>query len=281
MHWEAGATVAAALWLFHLRLPKIRPPVIVVCAVDEEACHVRAKLENTTESVVPCTSLRRTTGTYDGIAIELVICNIGQSNAASAATAIMLQRLLAGLPAPSAVISCGCSGAHRAEIAKGCVVVGTEVKPVAQAKILVDGSVVPKGYRCTCQTPLIPSLYANPQLLAAARAVAAARYPEGAILFGPVASSDTWMCAIAKIHELHALFGTLCEEMEASAVAQVCDDFSIPFLAIKDISNNELHHQSKLAKEATRQSAGGLDLSSIGQSAAAMTLATISEWARQ
>jgi nucleoside phosphorylase len=193
---------------------------------------------------IPCTKLRRTRGVYQGSLVELVVSNIGQANAAAATTAVILQRLLQGLPAPAAVISCGCSGAHSTELEKNDIVIGTDVKPVAQVKVLADGAVVQKGFRQTCQTPMVYSLPADPDLLAAARAAVAflglrplaldsgteRNSPDRsgvgdqqsvAFAFGPVASSDVWVCEPTRLRQLHADFGTLCEEMEAAAVAQV------------------------------------------------------------
>ena len=46
---------------------------------------------------------------------------------------------------------------------------------------------------------------------------------------------------------MHQTHHTLCEEMESQAIASVCRTFGVPFLAIKDISNNELHDDTPSA----------------------------------
>jgi nucleoside phosphorylase len=58
---------------------------------------------------------------------------------------------------------------------------------------------------------------------------------------GIIASADCWTQDPVRIGGLHDLHRSLCEDMEAAAVAQVCAVFKTPMLAIKDISNNELH----------------------------------------
>src|SRR5438093_6875331 len=58
---------------------------------------------------------------------------------------------------------------------------------------------------------------------------------------GAIASADVWTQSPARLDLLHGRYGALCEDMEAAAVAQVCALHSVPFLTIKDISNNEFH----------------------------------------
>jgi nucleoside phosphorylase len=60
------------------------------------------------------------------------------------------------------------------------------------------------------------------------------------IFSGTVASADVWTQHGQSIRTLHDLHGSLCEEMEAAAIAQVCAIYGVPFLAVKDVSNNEL-----------------------------------------
>jgi nucleoside phosphorylase len=90
---------------------------------------------------------------------------------------------------------------------------------------------------------------ADAALLARARAVAGSvtlpSWPGSAsaprVHEGVVASADVWTQHADSIRALHEQFGSLCEEMEAAAIAQICAQFEVPFLAVKDISNNELH----------------------------------------
>ena len=71
---------------------------------------------------------------------------------------------------------------------------------------------------------------------AGAPAVSAPRVDVGA-----VGSSDVWRQSPALIEQTHAAHQTLCEEMEAHALAQVCRVFEVPFVAIKDVANSEIH----------------------------------------
>jgi adenosylhomocysteine nucleosidase len=57
---------------------------------------------------------------------------------------------------------------------------------------------------------------------------------------GPVISADMWVQSPARIDALHRRHRSLAADMEAAAVGQVATLHQVPFLAIKDISNNEL-----------------------------------------
>ena len=48
---------------------------------------------------------------------------------------------------------------------------------------------------------------------------------------------------------LHGRHGTLCEDMEAAAIAQICARHGVPFMTVKDVSNNEYHVLTELVGE--------------------------------
>jgi nucleoside phosphorylase len=57
---------------------------------------------------------------------------------------------------------------------------------------------------------------------------------------GTVASADRWNRAPTSIAALVEQHDSQCEDMEAAAIGLVCASHEMPFLTIKDISNNEL-----------------------------------------
>jgi nucleoside phosphorylase len=87
---------------------------------------------------------------------------------------------------------------------------------------------------------------------------------------GIVGSADIWTQAHARLDLLHGRHQTLCEDMEAAAVAQVCARHGVPFLTIKDISNNEYHAPSVLGD-------GDVDLpwDEVGRRSAALLLRVV------
>ena len=126
-------------------------------------------------------------------------------------------------------------------------------------------------------------LPADPALLALAREVTTGWAPEPwprnlgwppavpyrnpAVHAGVVASADVWTQAHARLDLLHGRHRSLCEDMEAAAIAQICARHSVPFLSIKDISNNEYHAASNLEGGFT-----DFPTVEVGKRAAALTL---------
>ena len=97
--------------------------VLVMCAMEEEARYLRDRMDDCSE--VPLTgAMRRTRGTIGGGTGGLVISGIGGVYATMATTAAILDQK------PTAVFSCGCSGAHVRDLRMGDVVIASEVKPL-------------------------------------------------------------------------------------------------------------------------------------------------------
>jgi len=158
---------------------------------------------------------------------------------------------------PRIVLNYGCSGAHRREIMPGDLVIGRRVVHHSALQILADGSERYTGYNYDVAGERMdsPELATDAALLAAAESLVARFEPEPwpdqlfwpkgaprrapAIHRGVVASADVWTQHIERLDLLHARHASLCEDMEAAAVAQVCALHSVPFLTVKDISNNE------------------------------------------
>lgn len=225
-------------------------PVIVICALESEAIHLRSQLVDSTES--PFHHWRRTCGTIGDAPVEIIVCGIGMVDAASAATAASLER------EPRAILNYGCSGAHREDVRCGDVIVGERVVNLGSFIVESDGNRRPMHFRPSrgdgAPREDLVTVPADPSLLQLARDAASEvdlpRWPglqdAPAVHFGTVGSADVWTQHAESIRRLNATYQTLCEDMEAAAMAQVCERFDVPFLTIKDISNNELHDLTDL-----------------------------------
>lgn len=217
-------------------------PVAVVTAMSSEARHVLEDLNGTQPANVGpwhCWS-----GTLAGRLVLAQVSGIGMVNAAAG-----LSALLAAVR-PRAILNVGCAGAHRADILPGDVVVANGAVAYGSITVLADGSERFAGHRFDVGgvtiTPAI--LAADRRLLEFAAAAARDWHPapwitradrEPRVHFGIVASADCWTQQPARIERLHARHNSLCEDMEAAALAQVAAIYGVPFLAIKDVSNNE------------------------------------------
>ena len=149
-----------------------------------------------------------------------MISGIGAVYAASATTAALLSGPYA------AVLSCGCSGAHVVGQKMGDLVLGAQVRPLDPVVVARDGAVQYSGVRYSMTTKGTTSWAADGRLLelakGAAEAVRQSHAPGMRVDVGTVGSGDAWRQSPGVIHEVHSRAQTLCEEMEAHAVAQVC-----------------------------------------------------------
>lgn len=226
-------------------------PVGIVVAMDAELRHLLEQLDVDREERDGIWLDRH--AAVAGVPLVVVRSGMGMVNAAAAT-----ERLI-GRHAPRAVLNFGCSGAHRRDVLPGDVVIGERSVNHSAVHILPDGSELYKGvaYEVGGETMSPSDLPSDPGLVALAHAAAAdwapdpwpreAGWPDGVpyrtpvIHAGAVASADIWTQAHARLDLLHGRHGTLCEDMEAAAIAQVCALHGVPFLPVKDISNNEFH----------------------------------------
>ncbi len=188
-----------------------------------------------------------------------VTSGIGMANAA-AGTEFLIQT-----ERPAVIMNFGCAGAHRRDLVPGDVVIASEVINHALMQILPDGSERYTGYanEIDGEHQHGIELKPDPALVELAQLASAANPPEPwpqalfwpaavpyrlpNVYLGPVVSADTWTQAHNRLDILHDRHGSLCEEMEAAAIGRIAGLHGIPFLSIKDISNNEYLRESDLA----------------------------------
>lgn len=193
-----------------------------------------------------------TTWRHGLLDVTAVLTGIGMVRAAAATEATIRDH------APDAILNFGCAGAHRVDVHVGDVVIGTGTVPHGMLIIGPDGT--PRHDRFDGAEPPPAGESAtptDPSLLAIARAAAAGWTPEPwpgsdrvpATHEGTVASADIWTQAPDWIDAAAMRHGSLCEDMEAAAIAMVSAAHGVPFLTIKDISNNELHRATVFEPE--------------------------------
>ncbi|HUZ01870.1 MAG TPA: 5'-methylthioadenosine/S-adenosylhomocysteine nucleosidase [Thermomicrobiaceae bacterium] len=216
--------------------------VALSVAMPSEARHVLADLDRARPIAVG--PWRGWCGVVSERPVVLLLTGIGMVNAA-AGLAALLSRWR-----PRAILNVGCAGAHRVDVMPGDVIAATATVAHGSIAVLPDGSEHFIGHNFDVEgATLTPHrLDADSQLLALARRATVGWSPEPwpestmrepAVHFGIVASADCFTQHTARIEALHARHGSLCEDMEAAALAQVAAIHRIPFLAIKDVSNNE------------------------------------------
>lgn len=224
----------------------------IVVAMDEELRHLLDLAESVTQR--PNTLRPLYDLTFGERSVVLTRCGIGIVNAAATT------EWLINLEQPDIIMNFGCAGAHRQDLLPGDVVIGTRLIQHSALHILPDGSEQYKGFHTMVegQPAHAPEIAADPALVELAERLAETNPPapwpgpmasrDPIVVSGPVASADIWTQAIPRIKALHQRHGSLCEDMEAAAIAQVAHLHGKPFLAIKDISNNEFHRASDLSE---------------------------------
>jgi adenosylhomocysteine nucleosidase len=246
-------------------------PIAVICALDWELAHLRSQLAEAPQAGD----------------LVLVVSGMGMVSAAAAAQDTLTRH------APRAVVNYGCAGAHRVELMPGDLVVGAGVVAYESSRETSEGELEYAGmyYRVDGEQRRVERLACDAGLVDAARRVADVvadghepwppelGWPSGVahrpprVVFGTVASADRWNRTSATIAALVARHDSLCEDMEAAAIGLVCASQHVPFLTIKDISNNELL-RSTLSGRAMLDEIG---VAQIARRAAAFSLAVVRE----
>ncbi len=239
------------------RTPRRPSTIGIVVAMEAELVHLLGALRVEAEGLDgPWLERHARLGQHE---LVIVRSGMGMVNAAAATEGLIARHR------PDAIVNFGCSGAHRRDILPGDVVIGDRAVNHSAVHILATGEELFKGtaYEVGGETMSASDLASDPAWLDRAHRAAAgwtpepwpreAGWPDGVayrepvIHTGPVASADIWTQAHARLDLLHGRHGTLCEDMEAAAIAQVCALHGMPFLTVKDISNNEFHAATDLA----------------------------------
>lgn len=255
-------------------------PIVFIVAMESERTH----LEQTIPGWAHISMRQWPTmiTNYRGTPLVAIRCGIGMV-AASAATESAIATW-----DPRCIINFGCAGAHTREILPGDIVIGTELVSHGRMRISATDGIVPMDvpFHVAGEPEPRTGLRTDPKLvqlaLDAASELDLDAWPEafhlpmhpkdGAVRIhaGVVASADVWMQDPAWLEAMHERTGSLCEDMEATAIAQIATIHDVPFLTIKDISNNEFHASSIF--EGTESE---LPLSEVGKRAAVLTVATL------
>ena len=232
--------------------------VAVIVAMEAELVHLRRLARIISEHPMAHRPIYELAiGGHDVIGIR---SGIGMLNAASTA-----ERAIAEL-APEIILNYGCAGAHHREIMPGDVVIGARTVYPTSMNVLRDGTEVhnARGYDVSGERIWPAEIDADPVLLEKVQTIAS-DFPfepwpadlfwppsvprrDSVVHVGPIASSEIWTQQLERLDVLHSRHRTLSEDMESAAIAHVALLHGIPYLSIKDISNNEYHAASDLAE---------------------------------
>jgi adenosylhomocysteine nucleosidase len=194
----------------------------IIAAMDEEIEILRAQCEHAESTSIAGNEF--TSGWIDGVHVVLLKCGIGKVNAAIGTT------LLHQLFKPSWVINTGSAGGLLDNLSVGDVVVSSEVR-------YHDVDVTAFGYEYG-QIPSEPAGFAADTELVEVSRRAVDKLDGIKAHVGLIASGDSFMSDPSRVAAVRQLFPDLAAvEMEAAAIAHVCAHFSVPFVAIRALSD--------------------------------------------
>lgn len=151
------------------------------------------------------------------ITVHSVLCGIGMVNAAAAAVFLSAEGC-------DMIINSGLSGGISG-IGRGELTVGTEY-------IEHDFDLTPLGYK-PCQKPLQNYIYKADETLIG---VLCDIYPE--LKKGVAVSGDSFIASEDKRNFFKNEFSAMSCDMESAAVAYVCEQAEIPFVAVRRVSDD-------------------------------------------
>ncbi len=203
--------------------------IAIIGAMEEEVVLLRDKIENQTVDVIA--GCEYTSGLMNGVEVVLLRSGIGKVNAAMSTT-ILLDKYT-----PDFVINTGSAGGSDESLNVGDIVISTEVRHHD-----VDVTAFDYEYGQVPQLP--PAFLADEELIQVAEK-GAMELQDVQVVQGLIASGDTFVNELHVVENIRDKFKVVkAVEMEAAAIAQVCYQFSVPFVIIRslsDIAGKESH----------------------------------------
>jgi adenosylhomocysteine nucleosidase len=184
-------------------------------------------------------------GTLNHYPVIVVKTGKGMENAA-AATAVAIEKYH-----PIAIINEGTAGGHDPNLHVADIVLGKKTVNIGSFKTEVKGKnqgidptqwqpmdlMASEGSGSSSDATKIHYYDGDKDLLAAANAVKD-KYTKGKVVEGIIGSANIWNNEIDRIQWFHDKFGTSAEEMEGFSEAQISNEYGVPFLDIRVLSDN-------------------------------------------
>ena len=192
---------------------------LIICAIKPEAKPFLNALENV--KTEKCKSLKVNHGTISGIKVTVIRCGVGLKKAAAAT-----QAMIDGFPVTKIVMS-GTAGGVDSRLKIGDTVVSEEI--LYHEK---NNRIPEHNHSFDEDDPF----KADENLLLSAKKATENELSAGKVYFGRITSGNKF--ATGKLFKTIAeKYHPLCVDMETAAVANVCAINSIPFIAVRSITD--------------------------------------------
>ncbi|PID64723.1 MAG: 5'-methylthioadenosine/S-adenosylhomocysteine nucleosidase [Gammaproteobacteria bacterium] len=163
-------------------------------------------------------------GSINGVSVVVMQSGIGKVNA-TIATTLLIERF-----SPKAIINTGSAGGIGQGLSVGDVVIGNSVAHH-------DVDVTAFGYQMG-QMAQMPADYVSDKHLLSVAEQASHHFTDATVHKGLIVSGDQFIADSERFSIIKKHFpNALSVEMEASAIAQTCYRFEIPFVVIRAISD--------------------------------------------
>ncbi|MEH0665248.1 5'-methylthioadenosine/S-adenosylhomocysteine nucleosidase [Vibrio scophthalmi] len=194
----------------------------IIGAMAQEVAILKDTLDNVqTTTKAGCTFY---TGQLHGVDVVLLQSGIGKVAAAVGTTLLISEHQ------PDVVINTGSAGGFDSSLNLGDVVISSEVRHH-------DADVTAFGYEMG-QMAGQPAAFAADEKLMAVAEQALAKMDDKHALRGLICTGDAFVCTAERQAFIRAHFpSVIAVEMEASAIAQTCHQFAVPFVVVRAISD--------------------------------------------
>ncbi|KFI10086.1 5'-methylthioadenosine/S-adenosylhomocysteine nucleosidase [Vibrio coralliilyticus] len=194
----------------------------IIGAMEQEVSILKQAIENCQEvSKAGCTFF---SGQLNGVDIVLLQSGIGKV-AAAIGTTVLLDEYQ-----PDVVINTGSAGGFDSTLNLGDVVISTEVRHH-------DADVTAFGYEMGQMAGQPAAFTADAKLMDVAEKALSQMEDKHAVR-GLICTGDTFVCTAERQAFIRQHFpSVIAVEMEASAIAQACHQFKVPFVVVRAISD--------------------------------------------
>lgn len=194
----------------------------IIGAMEQEVSILKQAIENCQEvSKAGCTFF---SGQLNGVDVVLLQSGIGKV-AAAVGTTVLLNEYQ-----PDVVINTGSAGGFDSTLNLGDVVISTEVRHH-------DADVTAFGYEIGQMAGQPAAFTADAKLMDVAEKALSQMEDKHAVR-GLICTGDTFVCTAERQAFIRQHFpSVIAVEMEASAIAQACHQFKVPFVVVRAISD--------------------------------------------
>lgn len=212
-------------------------PIVVIAAMEVEFKYLLEKLENVKLNQVNKFNFYE--GSINKYPTVICHCYVNTINA-TLATYIAIDKYN-----PIAIVNEGTAGAHGKKVHKNDIIIGlkclnsisikTPPKKEGEGSDSLEWKLTNFAY--DEKDDQVDYQFGDQNLLKVAQSI---EYSNGHVHIGVISSGDVWNREADRILWYNAKFNSLCEEMECYAIYTVANNFKVPAIAIKVISNNEI-----------------------------------------